>query len=454
MSGDVDGTIPSDLAAERAVLGSMMLSDAALAECLEILHPRDFARPAHKEIYAAVAAISGRGEHADPITVKAELEHRGTLPRTGGASYLHDLISAVPSVANAAWYGRRVRECAVRWRLAESAVKIRDAALKGDADLADRISTAYKVLDEAAGTAMPAGARSVADLIGPVIDKIGRGAEARQGIPSGWLDLDLLIPGFRGGELITVGARPGMGKSVVMLNVAVHAGVDLSLPVLVCTLEMSAEECIERILAYQASVSLRKIRGGALDGRDWDRIAGAYSHLTPCGNFLINDDPYMNVQSIRSDLRAMRREGHPAELVVVDYVGLVRGDGKAANREREISEFSRGLKLLAKEFGVPVIMGSQLNRGPEMRADHRPLLADLRDSGSVEQDSDIVILLFREDMYETESARAGEIDLIVAKNRQGPLGTATLAFRGDYAMCAEMYRPPAQEQQIFPEEAA
>lgn len=451
---DVDNEIPSDLQAEQAVLGAMMLSEAAVADCLEILDARDFARPAHGEIFAAIAAISGRGEHADPIRVKAELETRRTLAKTGGAPYLHTLITAVPSAASAAWYAQRVRDCAVRWRLAEAGASIRSAALGGSTDLADRIDAAYKVLDEAAGTALPPGARSIADLIGPVIDRIECGPEGRQGIPSGWLDLDLLVPGFSPGQMVTVGGRPGMGKSVVMLNIAVHAGVNLGAPVLVCTMEMSSDECIERILSFHAGVELKRIRDGGLEERDWERLAKAHTHLTGCGNLLINDDPYMSVQSIRSDLRAMRRAGSPAQLVVVDYLGLIKGTDKAASREREISEFSRGLKLLAKEFKVPILVGSQLNRGPEMRTDHRPLPADLRDSGSVEQDSDIVILLYRQDAYEQESARAGEIDLIVAKNRQGPLGTATLAFRGHFAMCADMYRPSAQEQQQFPQEAA
>jgi replicative DNA helicase len=324
-------------------------------------------------------------------------------------------------------------------------------------DLADRIDAAYKVLDEASGAVAPTGAKSMADLIGPALEVIEKGPEGGRGVPSGWADLDALIPGFRPGELVTVGGRPGMGKSVVLLNIAVHAGAALGLPVLVCTLEMSSQECIERILAYQASVSLRKIRDGSLDDSEWERITGAYSGLSACGNLMVNDDPYQGLNSIRSDLRAMRRAGRPAQLVVVDYLGLVRGNGKTESREREVSEFSRGLKLLAKEFGVPILVGSQLNRGPEMRTDHKPLPADLRDSGSVEQDSDIVILLYREDAYEKESPRAGEIDLIVAKNRQGPQGTVTLAFRGHYSMCADMYRPDTSqtyEQESFPLEAA
>lgn len=451
---EIDPSIPADLEAEQAVLGAMMLSANALSECAEILQGRDFARPAHGEIFAAIRAISDRGKTPDPIAVKAELEQRRTLAKTGGAAYLHDLIAAVPSVANAAWYAGRVRECAIRWRLAEAAASIRGAALNGDADLADRLHAAYKVLDEAAGKVAPSRARSIADLITPFLERLNLGPEGIQGITSGWLDLDVLIPGFRPGEMATVGARQGMGKSVVMLNIAVHAGVNLGVPVLVCTLEMSADECMERILAFQGGVELKRIRARTLEDRDWDRIDGAYKRLTACGNLLINDDPYMSIQSIRSDLRTMQRAGYPAQLVVVDYLGLIKGTGKTESREREISEFARGLKLLAKEFKVPVIVGSQLNRGPEMRADHRPLPADLRDSGSVEQDSDIVILLYRDEVYEQESPRAGEIDLIVAKNRQGPLGTATLAFRGHYAMCGDMYKPPPPMAAESPGEAA
>jgi len=438
--------IPADIGAEQAALGAMMLSADALAECLEILRAGYFTRPAHQQIFAAIQAISDRGKPADAITVKAELEHRGVLPKTGGADYLHDLIATVPTAANGGWYAQRVRECAIRWKLAEAGERIRQAALAGGADLAELVDAAYRIIDEAAGTVAPGGARSIADLVGPVLDALEKGPDQVHAVTSGWSDLDGLVPGFRPGEMVTVGGRPGMGKSVVMLNIAVRAGVTFNKPILVCTLEMSAEECIERILAFDGSVDLRKIRARLLDETDWDRLAGSYSRLTAAGNLMIDDDPYMSVQTIRSDLRAMARAGHPAELVVVDYLGLMgKQKGKAESREREVSEFSRGLKLLAKEFKVPILVGSQLNRGPEMRSDHRPLPADLRDSGSVEQDSDIVILLYREDVYEQESARAGEIDLIVAKNRQGPLGTATLAFRGHYAMCGEMWRPDEDE---------
>lgn len=450
---DIDDSIPCDLEAEQAVLGSMMLSPAALADCMEILKARDFVRGAHKEIFAAVAAISGRGENADPITVKAQLEARGTLHKAGGAPYLHTLLAAVPAVVNAPWYAKRVRDCAVRWRLAEAAQEIRAAALRGSADVTDRIDAAYKVLDEAAGIAAPPAAKSIAELIGPALEAIEKGPDGQRGVTTGWTDLDALVPGFRGGEMVTIGGRPGMGKSVVMVNLALHAGLDLGLPVLLCTLEMKAQECMERVLACRAEVDLRAIRSGTLTERDWSRVNRLFPRLSACENVLVNDYPYLSLLGIRSDLRAMRRAGMPAGLVVIDYLGLVNGSSKSESREREISEFSRGVKLLAKEFDVPVVVGSQLNRGPEMRSDHRPLPADLRDSGSVEQDSDIVILLFREDAYEKESPHAGEIDLIVAKNRQGAQGVVTLAFRGHYSMIRELYRPPAVREEL-PERAA
>jgi replicative DNA helicase len=441
VSDDGLGDFPRDIAAERAALGCMLLSPAALADCLEMLQPDDFARPAHQEIFAAIAAISARSEPADALTLKAELEHRGTLGKVGRADYLHSLISCVPSPTSASWYAQRVRECSVRWRMSEAGDGIKDAAISGDVDLGERIDRAYRLLDEAAGKAMPPKARSIADLIDPALAAIENGTDKERGIMTGWADLDELISGFRPGQLITVGARPGMGKSVSLVNVAVHAALGLGLPVLACTLEMSEQEYVERILAAEAEVDLKRIRESNLTDEDWRKIADVRKRLVTCPHLIINEDQYLTLQGIRSDLRTMRRAGMPAALVTVDYLQLMTTNGKPESREREVGEISRGLKQLAKEFKVPIFVGSQLNRGPEMRSDHRPLQADLRDSGSVEQDSDIVILLYRADKYEQESAHAGEIDFIVAKNRSGREGTVTMAFQGHYARCSDMYRP-------------
>ena len=441
MSDDFDRMPPHDRAAEQCALGGMLLAKEALADVSEVLEPGDHFVPAHQVIHEAILLLRNRDEPVDAITVADELTRRGEIARVGGALYLHTLIASVPIAANAGYYARIVRELAVARRMTEAGKTIEQVGYAADLDAAERAEHAYRVLDEATGKAVPPKACSVADLIVPALNKIEKGPDAACGITTGWTDLDEVLLGFQPGEVVTVGARPGMGKTTVMLNTATHAALRLGLPVLVCSLEMSEQECIESILASEAGVDLRRLRSANLDDADWDRIAKASDRIANCPNLLLNTDPHLTLQGIRSDLRTMRRAGTPAAFVVVDYLQLMTSGGKAESRQAEVSELSRGIKLLGKEFEVPVMVGSQLNRGPEMRSDHKPLMADLRESGSVEQDSSVVILLFREDNYEPESPRAGEIDFIVAKNRRGPQATVTLAFQGHYARCMDMYKP-------------
>lgn len=431
-----------DIETEMAVLGSMMLSPDALNDVLEVIRkPGDFIRPAHQMIYAAMADMAAEGLPVDIVTVRAEVERRGQTATTGTGTYLHTLIASVPVAASAASYAREVREIAAQRDYTRVAVTIREIARDPALNSGERAELAQKALDDAAGSAVKARARSAAELIGPLIERMESGAVAEQGVRSGWTDLDAHIPGFRPGELVVVGARPGMGKSLVMLQMAVRAALDDHLPALVCSLEMSWEDCMQRVLAAEASVSLSAIRDGNLTDHDWDRIAKAHGRIADAGTLMITDDPYMTITDIRAELRAMRRAGHPAAMVIIDYLQLMQSGRRSENRQVEVSQFSRALKLMAKEFDVPVIVGSQLNRGPEMRSDKRPLLADLRESGSLEQDSDIVLLLYRDELYVRESPQAGEIELHVAKNRQGQSGvTATLAFRGHYAEVSNMYR--------------
>ena len=242
-----------------------------------------------------------------------------------------------------------------------------------------------------------------------------------------------------------------MGKSVVLLNVAAHAAIRLRKNVLAVTLEMSREEYMERLLAAEAGVDLTHIRERRLTDDDWDRVAKAITVLSEADTLRIHEGPDLSAQGIRAELRAMRRAGKPADLLTVDYLQLMEGSGRdRESRQLEVSGMSRSMKLLAKEFGLPVLIGSQLNRGPEMRSDHRPVAADLRESGAVENDADIVVLLYREDAYVDDSPRAGEIDLIVAKNRQGAKSTATLAFRGHLARCSDLYRAPKSDSPADP----
>lgn len=441
---DFERVPPHDMAAEQCALGGMLLSKDALADVSEVIRPADHTLPAHQVIHEAILELQDRGEPVDAVTVADHLQAAGRLSRVGGAPYLHTLIASVPTAANAGYYARIVAKYAALRRLIEAGARISQHGWAADIDtdeVPQKIEAAYRALDEATGCDSAPRSRSVADLMAPAIERIEKGPASTRGVATGWADLDALLLGLQPGEMVTVGARPAMGKSTVMLNVAAHAALRHGVPVLVASLEMSEQECTERILAAEGGVALHSIRAADLDNSDWDRIAKAYERISACPHLLLNTDGYLSVQGIRSELRAMRRAGSPAGLVVIDYLQLMTSGGKPESRQNEVSEISRGIKLLAKEFEVPVLVGSQLNRGPEMRQDHRPMLADLRESGSVEQDSSIVILLFREDNYDRESPRAGEIDFIVAKNRQGPQATMTLAFQGHYARCVDMYRP-------------
>jgi replicative DNA helicase len=426
-----------------AVLGGMMLSQDALGDCLDMLTPGSFLRPAHQIIFEVISALADEGKPTDPVAVETEVNHRGQLSKVGGADYFHDLIASVPLAANAPFYGRALLERQTSRDLALAASRIGQIAAEPDMARTERIDAAHQALDEVTGTAVKTGGVPASELVHPLLEALAAGPDNSKGIPSGWHDLDEVIPGFRPGEITIIGARPGMGKSVVLLNIAANAAMKLSRTVLAVSLEMSRSEYMERLLAAHARVSLTKLRDGTLDEADWAAVRHAQGPLFDADKLIIHDGPELSVQGIRAELRAMRRAGRPADLVTVDYMTLVSGTSKRPeSRQLEVSDISRRLKLLAREFEVPILVGSQLNRGPEQRSDHRPLLADLRESGSVEQDSDIVILLYREDAYVEDSPRSGEIDLIVAKNRQGPKATVTLAFQGHYATVADMYRTP------------
>jgi replicative DNA helicase len=434
---DDDLSLPYDRPAEQAALGGMLLSKDAIEDVAEIITgSADFYVGAHQIIYETIMALRDRSAPADAIAVADELQVSGQLAKVGGGPYLHTLIAMVPTPANAGYYARIVRERSVEREMIAAGSRIIQAAESHGLDLPDKVEAAYRFLDEASGRVTPPQARLMAELLPPALDRIERGGDQR-GVPTGWTDLDELIGGWKPG-LVVIGSRPAVGKSVVLLNTAATAAITYGVPALVCSLEMSERECTERILSAAALVDHGRIRDGdtALDERDWDRL-NAVTSVVLDAPLRINDDPYLRVQGIRSDLRAMRRAGTPAGLVAIDYVQLMTAGGRPESRQAEVSEISRGLKLLSKEYDVPVVVGAQLNRGPEMRSDHRPLLADLRDSGSLEQDADLVILLYREGIYDPSSSRAEEIDYIVAKNRHGRTGTVTCAFRGRFMSAAD-----------------
>jgi replicative DNA helicase len=434
-----DRTPPQDMEAEQCVLGAMLMSKDAIADVVETIRGTDFYRPAHEQIYNAVIDLYGRGEPADAVTVADELGKRGELLRVGGAPYLHTLLASVPIAANAGWYAEIVREKAVLRRLVDASVRIGQMSYAGEGDVDEIVDRAqaevYAVTDRRAAEDY----RPLSELMQPTLDEMeaieSRGA-GLSGVPTGFADLDDLTNGLHPGQLIIVAARPGIGKSTMALDLARSASIRNGLSSVIFSLEMSQIEITMRLLSAEAGVPLSHIRGGRMNDQDWNRVSAKMGQVSEAPMF-IDDSPNLTMMEIRAKARRLKQR-HDLRLIVIDYIQLMTSGKKVESRQLEVSEFSRQLKLLAKELDVPVIALSQLNRGPEQRNDKRPMLSDLRESGSLEQDADMVILLNRPDLYDKDSERAGEADMDVAKHRNGPTKTITVAFQGHYSRFADM----------------
>ncbi len=438
-----DRTPPQDVAAEQCVLGGMLLSKDAIADVVEILRTGDFYRPTHATIFDAILDLYGRGEPADPITVAAALAGSGSLPRVGGAPYLHTLISSVPTAANAAYYARIVSERAVLRRLVEAGTRIVQmgygAAGGQGRDVDDVVDLAQQAVYDVTERRVNEDFAILADLLQPALDEIeavGSRDGMMVGVPTGFGDLDRLLNGLHPGQLIIVAGRPGLGKSTAAMDFARSASVRHNLASAIFSLEMSKIEIVTRMLSAEARVPLHVLRSGALSDDDWTRLARRMGEISEAPIF-VDDTPNMNLMEIRAKSRRLKQR-HDLKLVVVDYLQLMSSPKRVESRQQEVAELSRGLKLLAKEIECPVIAVSQLNRGPEQRTDKRPQLSDLRESGSIEQDADVVILLHRDDYYDKESPRAGEADFIVAKHRNGPTDTVTVAAQLHYSRFVDM----------------
>ena len=434
-----DRTPPQDLEAEQSVLGGMLLSKDAIADVVEALRGGDFYKPAHQTIYEAILDLYGRGEPADAITRSAELTKRGELGRVGGAPYLHTLISSVPTAANAGYYARIVSERAILRRLVEAGTRITQMgyADTGEVDeVVDRAQAEIYAVTERRSSEDYAPLAEIMEGTLDEIEAIGSRGGTMVGVPTGFTDLDGLTNGLHPGQLVVVAARPGLGKSTLALDFARAASIKSGLTSVIFSLEMTRNEITMRLLSAEARVGLHHMRTGSLGDDDWTKLARKMSEVASAPLF-IDDSPNMTMMEIRAKCRRLNQR-HDLKLVVVDYLQLMSSGKRVESRQQEVAEFSRALKLLAKELEVPVVALSQLNRGPEQRTDKKPMLSDLRESGSIEQDSDMVILLHREDAYERESPRAGEADFIVAKHRNGPTATITVAFQGHYSRFVDM----------------
>ncbi|SHN46870.1 replicative DNA helicase [Cryptosporangium aurantiacum] len=440
---DFDRTPPQDLAAEQSVLGGMLLSKDAIADVVEIVRSNDFYKPAHALVFDTILDLYGRGEPADPVTVVAALADRAELARVGGAPYVHTLIQQVPTAANAAYYARIVAERAILRRLVEAGTRIVQlgygSAAGAGREVDDVVDMAQQAVYEITEKRTSDDYTVLEELLQPTMDEIeaiGATGGVMSGVPTGFADLDRLTNGLHPGQLIIVAARPGLGKSTFGLDVARSASIRNRLTSAVFSLEMSKIEITMRLLSAEARVPLHHLRSGQLSEDDWTKLARRIGEVSEAPLF-IDDSPNMTMMEIRAKARRLKQR-HDLRLVVIDYLQLMTGNKRVESRQQEVAELSRGLKLLAKELEVPVIAASQLNRGPEQRTDKRPQLSDLRESGSIEQDADMVLLLHREDYYEKESPRAGEADFILAKHRNGPTDTVTVAFQGHFSRFVDM----------------
>ena len=388
---EFERTPPQDVIAEQSVLGGMLLSKDAISEVVEILRERDFYRPAHELIYDAIIDLYSRGEPADPVTVSAELTKRGDLTRAGGAPYLHTLISSVPTAANASYYAKIIRERAIMRRLVEAGTKIVQLGYTVEGEVDDAVNAAH---------------------------------------------------------MIVLASRPAVGKSTLGLEMARYASIHKGDTSVIFSLEMSRSEITMRMLSAEARVPLNNIRAGSLTDEEWARMARRMGEISEAPMF-IDDSPNLSLMEIRAKARRLKQR-HNLKLIVIDYLQLMTSGKRVENRQQEVSEFSRQLKLLAKELNVPVIAISQLNRSPEQRSDKKPMLSDLRESGSIEQDADVVILLHRDDLYDQQN-RSGEADLIVAKHRNGPTRTITVSAQLHFARFTDM-APSYSSQESYPKE--
>ena len=448
---EFERTPPQDLIAEQGVLGGMLLSKDAIADVVEIIRERDFYRPAHELIYDAIVDLYGRGEPVDPVTVSAELTKRGDIARAGGAPYLHTLISSVPTAANAGYYAKIVRERAILRRLVEAGTKIVQLGYSTEGEVDDAVDQAqaevYSVTERRANedyvqlsTLLPAALDE--------IEKISQGVMG-EGVKTGFKELDSLTNGLHPGNMIVLAARPAVGKSTLGLDIARHASIHKGDTSVIFSLEMSRSEITMRMLSAEARVALNNIRAGTLNDEEWARLARRMGEISEAPLF-IDDSPNLSLMEIRAKARRLKQR-HDLKLIVIDYLQLMTSGKRVENRQQEVSEFSRQLKLLAKELNVPIIAISQLNRSPEQRSDKKPLLSDLRESGSIEQDADVVILLHRDDLYDNQN-RSGEADLIVAKHRNGPTRTITVSAQLHFARFVDM-PPTYSSKETYPKES-
>ena len=426
---------PHDIEAEQAVIGSMLTDKDAVISAMEVLKKEDFYREDNQVIYEAIVNLNSKGEPVDIITVKAELESMGMFEKVGGLEYITELPERVPTTANAEKYIKIVSEKATLRELIKTANEIIDLGYDPTEDLNDIMEGAEKRIFNIMQGKNQKGYEQIKDVLVENFTKLEELYNRKEhitGVPTGFVELDYKTAGLHGSDLVLIAARPAMGKTAFALNIATNAAVRNKVPVAVFSLEMSKEQLVNRILCSESMVDSNKVRTGKLEEDDWGKLAGSIGPLSEA-EIYIDDTPGISITEIRAKCRKLKLE-KDIGLVVIDYLQLVQGTNVRRNgsREQEISEISRSLKILAKELNVPVVALSQLSRAAEKRDDKRPMLSDLRESGAIEQDADIVMFLYRDDYYNKESEKKDIAEVIIAKHRGGSTGTVELLWMGNY----------------------
>lgn len=424
---------PHSIEAEQSVLGAMLMDKESIIVVLEILKPQDFYKEAHREIFESIFNLFNREEPVDLITLTEELKKRGTLDAIGGIPYITSLSEGVPITANVKYYADIVEQKATLRRLIKSSEDIIQKSFSSEMEVPEVLELAQKHIYDISQGRYQEGFTPIKRVLSETFDKIEELYENKKsitGITTGFIDLDKKLSGFHNSDLILIAARPAMGKSAFALNLAQNAAIKASASVAIFSLEMSKEQLMLRMLASESMVSLNKIQHGNLSEDEWTKLAGAMLPLSHA-KIYFDDTAGISIMEMRSKCRRLKMESG-LDMVLIDYLQLMQGDGKTENRQQEISAISRSLKMMAKELNCPVIALSQLSRAPELRGDHRPILSDLRESGAIEQDADLVMFLYRDEYYHPDSEKKNVAEVIIAKHRHGETGSIELFWSGEH----------------------
>lgn len=432
---------PQNLEAEMAVLGSMLLNENAISVSAELLDIDSFYKDQHKRIFEAMLDLYAANKAIDLITLTDELKRKSSLEEVGGVSFLTALVNSVPTAANISHYVSIVREKSILRSLINNSTKIVSMCYESEGNISEVVDNAQKLIFDISDQKHKGSYIHLKEIIKDsieAIDKLYQKKSHVTGIPTGYIDFDIKTAGLQPSDLIIVAGRPSMGKSALALGIAEYVGVMEKIPVAFFSLEMSKEQLVQRLLCTHAKVDAHKVRTGYLSPSDWPRLTAAAGKLSESPIF-IDDTPAISVMELRAKARRLKSH-HDIQLIILDYLQLMRGSASIENRQQEISEISRSLKSLARELNVPIITISQLSRAVERRDDHRPQLSDLRESGAIEQDADVVVLILREEYYNPTPDNQGIAEIIIAKQRNGPVGSLNLAFIKEYTRFENLSR--------------